>query len=96
VQGEGGSALKPSGLISHFVGHVCLGALGFIVLAIPAILFSLAAHYLEQTPVSTMVIDVFLGLHYFLLAVDTAYFSAYIVVSVYDAVKELIRYAKGL
>jgi hypothetical protein len=44
VQGDGGPALKPSGLISHFVGHVCLGALGFIVLAIPAILFSLAAH----------------------------------------------------
>lgn len=96
MKGDGGPALKPSGLISHFVGHVCLGALGFIVLAVPAILFSLAAHYLGQIPVSTMVIDVFLGLHYFLLAVDTAYFSAYIMVSIYGAVKELIRYAKGL
>jgi len=97
VQGDGGPGqLKLSSLISHFVGHVCLGAAGFVALAIPAILFSLAAHYLEQIPVSWLVIHVFLGIHYFLLIVDSIMFTAYIFVSIYGAAKELIRYKRGL
>ena len=97
MQGDGGPGQpKLSSLIGHFVGHVSLGAVGFIALAIPAILFSLAAHYLQEIPVSPLVIDVFLGIHYSLLVIDTGMFAAYILVSIYGAAKELIRYVKGL
>jgi hypothetical protein len=97
VQGDGVPGRpKLSTLIGHFVGHVCLGAVGFLVLAVPAILFSLAAHYLEQIPVSAVVIHVFLWIHYSLLIVDALMFVAYILVSLYAAAKELIRYVKGL
>jgi hypothetical protein len=97
VQGDGGPTQpKLSSLIGHFVGHVCLGSVGFIALAIPAILFSLAAHYLAEIPVSPLVIQVFLWIHYSLLLIDTGMFAAYISASIYGAVKELIRYVKGL
>lgn len=97
MQGNGSPEQpKFSTLIGHFVGHVCLGSVGFIVLAIPAILFSLAAHYLDQLPVSPIIVNVFLGIHYVLLIIDTGMFAAYISVSVYDAARELIRYVKGL
>jgi hypothetical protein len=97
VRGDGGPERpKLSSLIGRFVGHVWLGAVGFVALAIPAILFSLAAHYLAEIPVSALVIEVFLGIHYSLLIVDTLMFAAYILVSIYGAAKELIRYVKGL
>jgi hypothetical protein len=97
VQADGGPTLpKLSSLIGHFVGHVCLGSVGFIALAIPAILFSLSAHYLAKIPVSPLVIYVFLWIHYSLLVIDTGMFAAYIAVSIYGAVKELKRYVKGL
>lgn len=93
MQTEGGPEQpKLATLIGHFVGHVCLGTVGFVALAIPAILLSLAAHYLEQTPVSLFVIDVLLGIHYFLLSVDSVVFAAYILVSIYEAAKELLRF----
>jgi hypothetical protein len=48
VQGDGGAERpKLSSLIGHFVGHVFLGTVAFIALAIPAILLSIAAHYLD-------------------------------------------------
>jgi hypothetical protein len=72
-------------LIGHFVGHVCLGTVGFVALAIPAILLSLAAHYFEQTPVSIFVINILLTVHYSLLVIDTGMFAAYILVSIYSA-----------
>jgi hypothetical protein len=97
VQGNGGSGHpKLSTLIGHFVGHVALGTLGFIALAIPAVLLSMAAHYLTETGASVFVIDVLLGIHYFLLVVDTVMFTAYISVTIYDAARELTRYVKGL
>jgi hypothetical protein len=94
--GNGGEGPKLSVLIGHFVGHVCLGTVGFIALAIPAIVLSIAAHYLKATPVSQFVVDVLLWVHYSLLVVDTLMFAAYILVSIYDAAKELVRYVKGL
>ena len=97
MQGNGGPGRpKLSSLIGHFVGHVALGTLGFVALAIPAIILSIAAHYLAETPVSTFVINVLLFIHYSLLVIDTVMFAAYVLVSIYDAVKELIRYVKGL
>ncbi len=87
---------KMSSLLGHFVGHVFLGTVGFIALAIPPILLSLAVYYLKETYVSETVISVLLGLHYFLLGVDALVFVAYILVSLYDAAKELIRYVKSL
>jgi hypothetical protein len=97
VQGESGAGQpKLSHLIGHFVGHVALGMLGFIVLAIPAVCLSIAAHYLAEAPVSRFVIEVLLWVHYSLLIVDTVMFAAYILVSIYGATKELIRYARGL
>jgi hypothetical protein len=97
VQGDSApEQLSLSRLIGHFVGHVWLGTGGFIALAIPAILLSLAAHYLEKTVVSPIVIDVLLSLHYLLLFVDAGMFVAYIAVSIYDAVRELTRYVKSL
>lgn len=96
MQGQGGQVSKSSNLIGHFVGHVLFGALGFAVLAVPAILFSIAAHYLVALPVSSFIINVLIGAHYLLFAIDTAYFAAYIMISVYGAAKELIRYAKDL
>ena len=97
MQGDNGpEAPRLSALIGHFVGHIWLGTLGFVALAIPAILLSLAAHYLEQTAVSAFVIDVLLGIHYSLLVIDTVMFAAYIVVSIYHAATELVRYVKGL
>jgi hypothetical protein len=97
VQGENGAGQpKLSHLIGHFVGHVALGTLGFVVLAIPAVCLSVAAHYLAEVPVSPFVIEILLGVHYSLLVIDTAMFAAYILVSIYGAAKELLRYAKGL
>jgi hypothetical protein len=87
---------KPSNLTGHFVGHVLFGAVGFVALAIPAVLFSIAAHYLATLPVSTLIINVLIGAHYVLFAIDIAYFGTYIIISVYGAAKELIRYAKSL
>jgi hypothetical protein len=97
VQGENGAGRpKLSHLIGHFVGHVALGTLGFIVLAIPAVCLSFAAHYLAEVPVSPFVIEVLLWVHYSLLVIDTIMFAAYVLASVYGAVKELIRYVRGL
>jgi hypothetical protein len=97
MQGDSGAVpLKLSTLIGHFVGHVFLGTAGFIALAIPAIIFSLSAHYLSETYVSGLVIDILLGIHYLLLGIDTVVFVAYILVSVYAAGRELTRYVKGL
>jgi hypothetical protein len=77
MQGDGGPVRpKLSNLIGHFVGHVSLGAVGFVALAIPAIIFSLAAHYLAEIPVSSIVITLLLGITYFLLGVDTLVFGA--------------------
>jgi hypothetical protein len=73
-----------------------LGTVGFVALAIPAVLLSIAAHYLTLLPVSPVVVEVLLGVHYSLLAVDTLMFAAYILVSIYGAAKELIHYVKGL
>jgi hypothetical protein len=92
---EGPRRLTLSRLIIHFVTHVWLGTTGFVALAIPAILLSLAAHYLEQTPVSSFVIDILLGIYYSLLIIDTVMFAAYILVSICDALKELARYLRG-
>jgi hypothetical protein len=97
LQGEnetGGPKL--SRLIGHFVGHVVLGTVGFVALAIPAVLLSAAAHYLDMLPVSRIVVEVLLWVHYSLLVVDTGMFAAYILVSIYGAAKELIRYVMGL
>jgi hypothetical protein len=97
VQGDGGAGRpKLSSLIGHFVGHVFLGTVAFVALAIPAVLLSIAAHYLSEIPVSVLVINILLGLHYFLLVIDALTFVAYILVSVYDAGKQLVRYVKGL
>jgi hypothetical protein len=97
VQGENGAGQpKLSYLIGHFVGHVALGTLGFIVLAIPAVCLSIAAHYLAEVPVSQFVIEVLLLVHYSLLIIDTMMFAAYILVSIYGAAKELLRYVRGL
>jgi hypothetical protein len=53
LQGENASGRpKLSHLIGHFVGHVVLGTVGFITLAIPAVLLSVAAHYVILIPVS--------------------------------------------
>jgi hypothetical protein len=87
---------KPSSLIFYFVGHVWLGAIGFIALAIPAVFLSISAHYLEIFPVSPFVVDVLLGIHYLLLVVDATYFVYYIMVSTYDALRKLTRYMRGL
>ena len=84
------------GLVGHFAGHVVLGALGFICVAIPAILFSILAHYLHQIPVSDIVISVLVDIHYLLLGVDTVVFVAYILVSLYVTAVELIRYVRGI
>jgi hypothetical protein len=51
---------------------------------------------LTHCPVSSFVVEVLLWVHYSLLVVDTAMFAAYILVSIYGAAKELIRYVKGL
>jgi hypothetical protein len=75
---------------------VCLGSLGFATLAVPAILFSLAAHYLANIPVSPFVVKVFLWIHYSLIVVDAGMFAAYILVSIYSAGKELYRYVRDL
>ena len=56
--------------IGHFVGHVFAVTAGFIILAIPAVGFSLAAHYLKDTFVSETVILVLVWLHYFILGMD--------------------------
>jgi hypothetical protein len=47
-------------------------------------------------PCIPLVIQVFLWIHYSLLLIDTGMFAAYISASIYGAVKELIRYVKGL
>jgi hypothetical protein len=86
---------KLSTLVGHFVGHLCLGTVGFVTLAIPPIILSWAAYYLDETHVSAAVIDVLLGVHYFLLGVDVLVFVAYISLSVYDAARELILYVKS-
>jgi hypothetical protein len=97
VQGaDGAGQPKLSHLIGHFVGHVALGTLGFVVLAIPAVCLSIAAHYLAEVPVSRFVIEVLLWVHYSLLVIDTIMFAAYILVSTYGAAKELFRYVRGL
>jgi hypothetical protein len=80
--------------IGRFAGHVFCGTVGFVILALPAITLSLAAHYLAQTFVSEGVILVLLWLHYFLLGVDALMFVAYILVSIYAAVIELIRFVR--
>jgi hypothetical protein len=52
VHGGGLERPKLSNLIGHFVGHVFLGTIGFLALAIPAISLSIAAHYLSEIQVS--------------------------------------------
>jgi hypothetical protein len=97
VQGEDGAGQpKLSRLIGHFVGHVALGTLGFVAVAIPAVCLSIAAHYLAWVPVSPFVIEVLVWVHYSLLVVDTIMFAAYILASIYGAAKELLRYVRGL
>lgn len=96
---QGGDRLERanlSRLIGHFVGHVCLGVVGFIALAIPAILLSIAAHYLQQIAVSAVVIQILLAIHYILIVIDTIMFAAYMTVAIYDAAKELVQYARDL
>lgn len=86
-----------SSLVGHFVGHVFLGTVGFVVLAIPPILLSIAAYSLKETThVSETVFSVLVDVHYFLLGVDTLVFVAYILVSMYGAAIELCRYVKSL
>ena len=65
-------------------------------MAIPAVCLSIAAHYLAEAPVSRFVIEVLLWVHHSLLVVDTIMFAAYILVSIYIAAKELLRYVRGL
>ncbi len=97
MQGDGGAGQPElSDLIGHLVGHVCIGVVGFIALAIPAVLFSVAAHYLEGTVVSPVVVNVLVGLTYFVLGIDTLTFVLYILFSVYLAARELIGYVKDL
>ena len=86
---------KLSSVVGRFVGLVCLAAVGFVVLAIPAILFALAAHYLEGFSVSVLIIQILLWIHYVLLVIDTSMFAAYVLIAIYDAATELIRYVKG-
>lgn len=94
---DGGPARpRLSTLIGNFVGHVALGTLGFVALAVPAVLLSIAAHYAPEFHVSKFVINVLLGIHYSLLVIDTGMFAAYMLVSIYHALKELYRYVKGL
>ncbi len=97
MQGDGGPAQpKLSSLIGHFAGHVCIGFIGFVALAILAILFSLAAHYLEETVVSPAVVHVLVGLTYFVLGVDTVTFILYVLFSMYLTARALLGYMKGL
>jgi hypothetical protein len=97
MRGNGGPVHpKLSHLLGHFTGHVMLGTAGFIALAIPPIILSLAAHYLEETPISSFVIDVLLVIHYFLLVVDALLFVSYILAAGYDTAIELIGYVKGV
>jgi hypothetical protein len=97
VQGDGGPARPElSSLIGHFVGHVCIGFVGFVALAIPAVLFSLAAHYLEGTTVSRVVVDVLVDLTYFMLGVDTLTFVLYVLFSMCLAARALFLYMRDL
>jgi hypothetical protein len=65
LQSETGTdGLNLSQLIGHFVGRVVLGTVGFVALAIPAVLLSVAAHYLSLWPVSPPVVNVLLWVHY--------------------------------
>lgn len=97
MQGDGGPPQPTlSRLLGHFVGHVCIGLVGFVALAIPAILFSLAAHYLEGTAVSHVVVDVLVGLTYFMLGVDTVTFVLYVLFSMGIAARALFRYTRDL
>jgi hypothetical protein len=87
---------KLSTLLGRFAGHVVIGTGGFVILAVPAILLSLAAHHLRETAVSEIVIWVLLAVHYFLLAVDALVFVAYILISLYSAGVALVRYVRDL
>jgi hypothetical protein len=57
------------GLVGHFVGHVVLGALGFICVAVPAILFSILAHYLHLV-VDTLVFVAYILVSLYVTAVE--------------------------
>jgi hypothetical protein len=97
VQGDSASnRSSPSRLISHFVVHVWLITGGFVALAIPAILLSLAAHYLKRLPVAPLVVNVLYGIHYLLFGLDTVMFGAYLAASSLSAVRELAHYVKSL
>lgn len=97
MQGDGQLSQRHlSTLIGRFAGHVFLGVAGFLVLAIPAVILSLAAYYLDQTGVSRFIIVGLLIVHYFIFVVDAIMFVAYIAVSMYAAAVELVDYVKGL
>jgi hypothetical protein len=97
VQGAA-SLARPSlaKLVGHFVGHVWLGTVGFIAIAIPAVSLSLAAHYLQYLPVSPLIVNVLYDIHYLLFGLDAVMFAAYLAASTLSAVKELARYVKSL
>jgi len=96
---QGGSELERPKLwflMGRLVGHVAFSTGCFIALTIPAVLFSLAAHYLEGiAAVSKVVVAILEGLSYFVLSVDALTFVSYVSFSVYLVAREITGYLKG-
>jgi hypothetical protein len=92
---QGTTRLSLSTVVGHFTGHVLIGTIGFVMLAIPAIALSLMANYLAEMAIAPIVTKIFIGLHYFLLIIDSIVFIAYMVVSLYYAAVELIALMKA-
>jgi hypothetical protein len=86
-----GPPLTPLEAVSRFAGHVAAGGMIFALVAVPAILIHLLIDSVNWSPGTEIISGGIRLLEYTIFVIDGVTFVAYLIISAYRLVRELLR-----